>query len=88
MVRPILTELALFAMPFVVYGLFLLVTRAGVMDPESWSWRIIGWLTLASLLLVILSFIVIAQFSGAPPRSVYVPAHIDKDGRLVPGRSE
>lgn len=87
MVRPLLTELALFLAPFAIYAIFLLVTRAGVFDPESWSWRVIGWLTLVALLLVILSFIIIAQFSGAPPRSTYIPAHI-KDGQLVPGRSE
>jgi hypothetical protein len=87
MIRPLLTELALFLAPFAVYAVFLAFTRASVFDPESWSWRAIGWLTLVSLLLVILSFVVIAQFSGAPPRSTYIPAHM-KDGQFVPGRSE
>jgi hypothetical protein len=36
------------------------------------------------LLLVIASFIMLANFSGAPPRSTYIPAHIE-NGRLVPG---
>jgi hypothetical protein len=87
MVRPLLIELALFLTPFAVYAIFLALTRASVFDPESWSWRAISWLTLVSLLLVILSFIVIAQFSGAPPGSTYIPAHV-KDGKFVPGRSE
>jgi Family of unknown function (DUF6111) len=34
--------------------------------------------------LVIASFLVLAQFSGAPPGSTYVPAHME-NGRLVPG---
>ena len=41
-------------------------------------------LALGSLLLVVISFIVLAQFSGAPPDSTYVPAHLE-NGRLVDG---
>ena len=37
MIRPVLTELALFLAPFVVYALFLWATRAGVLHPDSWS---------------------------------------------------
>jgi hypothetical protein len=87
MIRPVLTELALFLAPFALYALFLAVTRAGVFEPESWSWRTISWLTIAALLTVAISFFVIAHFSGAPPGSVYVPAHME-DGKLVPGRSQ
>lgn len=87
MIRPLLIELALFLAPFALYAIFLTLTRASAFDPESWSWRAIGWLTLVSLLMVILSFVVIAQFAGAPPRSTYIPAHV-KDGQFVPGRSE
>ena len=39
------------------------------------------------VLLTILSLVLLAHFSGAPPGSTYVPAHIE-DGRLVPGRSQ
>ena len=39
---------------------------------------------MGSLLLVIISFVLLAHFSGAPPDSTYVPAHIE-DGKLVPG---
>ena len=87
MIRPVLTELALFATPFVLYAVFLLATRAGVMDPESWSWRVLGSLTIAALLLVVVSFVVMAQFSGSPAGSVYVPAHVE-DGKLVPGTTQ
>jgi Family of unknown function (DUF6111) len=41
-------------------------------------------LTVAALVLVIASLVLIAELSGAPPRSTYVPAHIE-NGRLVPG---
>ena len=41
-------------------------------------------LVLGSLLLVVISFILLAHFSGAPPNSTYIPAHIE-NGKFVPG---
>ena len=32
------------------------------------------------------SFLYLAHFSGAPPGVDYVPAHVDKDGKFVPGQ--
>ena len=87
MIRPFFTELALFLAPFVLYAIFLLATRAGVMDPSSWPWTTLASLTIAALVLVVGSFVVIAQFSGSPPGSTYVPAHIE-DGKLVPGKTQ
>jgi hypothetical protein len=84
MLRQLLTELVLFFAPFAAYALFLWATRAGVLHPDSWSLVIVGWLSAAALVLIIGSFIVIAQFTGAPPGSTYVPAHVE-NGRFVPG---
>ena len=84
MVRPILTELALFVLPFIAYAVFLWVSRAGVFAPDAWSISALAWLTVAALLLLIGSFVVIAQFSGSPPGSTYVPAHME-NGQFVPG---
>ena len=39
MIRPVLTEIALFLTPFVVYAIFLWATRAGVLDPQAWTLR-------------------------------------------------
>ena len=84
MIRPILTELAIFLIPFVAYAIFLVATRAGVFASSSWPAHLIAKLVLGSLLLVIISFVLLAHFSGAPPDSTYVPAHIE-DGKLIPG---
>ena len=84
MIRPILTEIVLFATPFVLYVVFLSATRAGVFHPDSWSWQVIGWLTMAALATVVISFVVMAQFAGQPAHSPYVPAQLE-DGKLVPG---
>jgi hypothetical protein len=87
MIRPVLTEVALFLAPFVAYAIYLWATRAGVLHPEAWSLPRIAWLVIAALGLMIGSFVVLAQWSGAPPGSTYVPAHTE-DGKFVPGRTK
>ncbi len=84
MIRPAFTEIGVFLIPFAVYALFLLATRSGLMLQSSWPVHIIGKLVLGSLLLVIISFILLAHFSGASPHSTYIPAHIE-NGKFVPG---
>jgi len=84
MIRPVLTEVGIFLIPFAVYALFLVATRSGLFAQSSWPAHLIAKLALGSLLLVVVSFILLAHFSGAPPNSTYVPAHIE-NGKLVPG---
>ena len=84
MIRPVLTEIGIFLIPFAVYALFLIATRSGVFDQASWPLPLVAKLVLGSLLLVVVSFLLLAHFSGAPPNSTYVPAHIE-NGKLVPG---
>jgi hypothetical protein len=87
MVRPVLTELALFLAPFAAYAVFLWATRAAVLHPASWTLPRVAWLLMAALLLMIGSFVVLAQWGGAPPGSTYVPAHYE-DGKFVPGETK
>ena len=84
MIRPVLTEIGIFLIPFAVYATFLIATRAGFLSTGSWPLHIVARLSFGALLLVVLSFIVLAHFSGAPPDSTYIPAHIE-NGKLVPG---
>lgn len=85
MIRPVFTEIALFATPFVLYAAYLLATRASVLDASSWRLPVLAWLTITALVLMIASFLLLAHFSGAPPGSTYVPAHME-DGKVVPGQ--
>jgi heme/copper-type cytochrome/quinol oxidase subunit 3 len=87
MLRPIATEVALFVAPFALYAIFLLATRAGALHPDAWSLPKLGLLVIASFMLMIGSFLVLAQFSGSPPGSTYVPAHVE-DGKFVPGQNK
>jgi hypothetical protein len=84
MIRPVLTEIGIFLIPFVIYALFLIATRSGLLVQSSWPVQIVAKLALGSLLLVVVSFILLAHFSGAPPNSTYIPAHIE-NGKLVRG---
>ena len=86
MIRPVLTEIALFIAPFVIYAAFLIASRGGLLEKTSWNFRILFWLTGIGLVLMIGSFVfLVYQHPGQPPGSVYVPPHME-DGKLVPGQ--
>ena len=87
MIRPVFTEVALFLAPFALYALFLLASRKGLLDPAHWPLSRVASLAIAALLLMIGSFFVLAHF-GVVPGCDYVPAYVDKDGKLVPGHCE
>ena len=84
MIRPVLTEVAIFLIPFAVYAAFLIATRSGLLVQSSWPLHVLAKLSLGALLLVVVTFLLLAEFGGAPPDATYVPAHI-KDGKLIPG---
>jgi hypothetical protein len=84
MIRPVFIEVALFMTPFAVYALYLWATRVGIFEADAWPLPVLGWLTAIAVALMVSSFFLIAHFSGAPPGSTYVPAHME-NGRLVPG---
>ena len=84
MIRPALTEIGIFLIPFAVYALFLVASRSGLFVQSSWPVYTIARLLLIALVLVIASLVGLAHFTGASPNSTYVPAHVE-NGRLVPG---
>jgi hypothetical protein len=57
------------------------------MDVSSWPLVRVLSLAIAAMALVLGSFIYFAHFSGAPPGSTYVPAHMD-NGKFVPGTTK
>ena len=87
MIHPVLTEIVLFLAPFIAYAIVLWATKAAVLHPGSWTLPRIAWLLMAALVLMIGSFVVLAQWGGSPPGSTYVPARIE-DGRFVPGETK
>jgi hypothetical protein len=87
MIRPVFTELLVFLAPFVLYVIFLWAKRADVLHPDAWAWSTLAQLAIAALALVFGSFVLITRFSGAPPGSTYVPAHME-NGKFVPGTTQ
>jgi len=88
MIRPFLTELALFLTPFALYALFIFATkRGGLLDRANWPISHVGWLLISAFLLVIASFIVLAHWGAVPPGSTYTPAHME-NGKFVPGQTK
>ena len=87
MIRPVLTELALFLAPFAAYVIFLWAMRTRVLDPANWSLSRVSWLTIAAFVLMIGSFLFLSHFGGAPPGSTYEPARFE-DGVFVPGQTQ
>ncbi|MGA7803804.1 DUF6111 family protein, partial [Bradyrhizobium sp.] len=62
MIRPALTEIGVFLIPFGIYALFLIASRNGLLLQSSWPIHLVARLALGSLFLVILSFVLLAQF--------------------------
>jgi hypothetical protein len=77
-------EVALFLAPFVLYALFLWATREGILHPDQWRPSVLAVLSLVAVVLTAIGFVAIAEYSGAPAHSTYVPAHVE-NGQLVPG---
>ena len=86
MIRPVLTELALFLTPFAAYAIFLMVTKTAVLERSSWPPKTLAGLAIVALVLMIGSFLYLSHFSGSAPGSTYVPAHYDSEGNFVPGQ--
>jgi hypothetical protein len=86
--RPVLTELALFIAPFVLYALYLLATqRGGVLHRANWPLARVLYLVIAAIVTVIVGVFLLAELGGSPPRSTYIPAHVE-DGKFVPGQTK
>ncbi|MBM3517444.1 MAG: hypothetical protein FJX56_06110 [Alphaproteobacteria bacterium] len=89
MLSRVLLHALFFVLPFVLYGLWLWYerrrARAGEGKP-GWRTAPVGWLVIAGLLLVIVSFVGLGIESGFDPSKTYTPPHM-KDGELVPGET-
>lgn len=90
--RLLLSYLLPIVLPFIIYGVWLLLARrkvrlAGADGVPEWRDAPWTWLLTASALLVAASFVALALTGGSPPGGTYVAPHYI-DGVIVPGRME
>ncbi|HEY2446445.1 MAG TPA: DUF6111 family protein [Rhizomicrobium sp.] len=85
MIRVVLTRTLLFLLPFVLYGVWLLLIRLREKTPGPHT----PWtgLVVAGLALVAASFVFVGLTEGESTSGVYVPPHVEH-GRIVPGHVE
>jgi hypothetical protein len=82
MMRSLIERLLLFALPFLIYGAYLLVLR---LSPQPQGRRH-PWtlLAIAGLALVAVSFLIWGFTEGEPTTGTYVAPHV-VNGKVVPG---
>ncbi|MGB0920796.1 MAG: DUF6111 family protein [Alphaproteobacteria bacterium] len=78
--RQILINAALFALPFVIWVIYVRLIQRGEISTDGPWLRLIA----AGLVLVAISLFVLRFSSDAPADSIYVPPHME-DGKLVKG---
>jgi hypothetical protein len=81
MIRALITYLVPLLAPFVLYALYVRITRAK--DPERALNTPWFWLLIVGLVLMIATMFATATFTGDNPDGTYVPPHME-DGRIVP----
>ena len=87
MVRKLLLQFLLLALPFVAYFIYLKLSGRGEGGESPWRGAPWFWLVCSGLALSIAGAVALAVTSGSPPGSKYVPS-VTKDGEIVPGHFE
>lgn len=83
-----LRYLILFLLPFVLYGVWILIARRRALGHENepnWRDAPLVWLTAAGVVLMLSALFANAILTGEPKGGVYVPPHVE-DGQVVPGQ--
>jgi hypothetical protein len=80
--KKLLVYLVPFLLPFVIYGVYVLLARAGIVKGQPSKPYI--WLLIAGLVLSIVTVGVLALTSGAEPGAQYTPPRFE-NGELKSG---
>ncbi|MBQ0819755.1 DUF6111 family protein [Microvirga terrae] len=85
MTRAVVQGLVLFLLPFVLFGVYLVVRRRNPLIWSHWSDQSL-WLAIAGLSFVIASLVATGLLAERET-GTYVPTHVE-NGRVVPGHFE
>ena len=93
MLRKIVIHGFFLVLPFALYGVWLLYRRrrakaAGGVEAPKWADAPLAWLSMAGLVLLILSFIVMSQLSRFDPGGAYAPPRLGEDGEIIPAETK
>ncbi|HZH11589.1 MAG TPA: DUF6111 family protein [Microvirga sp.] len=83
MTRAFLQGLVLFLLPFVLFGVYLVIRRRNALAWSSWSDQSL-WLAIAGVAMVIASLVVTGLVTERRT-GAFVPTHME-NGRVVPGQ--
>ncbi len=83
MLRIALIDIILFALPFILYGAYVLATR-GESRESIFQGAPIAWLIAAGCGLLLVTMVTLVSFSGGKPGGTYHPPEI-VDGVVKPG---
>ncbi|HEY1961293.1 MAG TPA: DUF6111 family protein [Rhizomicrobium sp.] len=85
MIRVLALRALLFAVPFAIYGAYLLVSRArSIVPTHDTPWTV---LFVSGLGLVVASFVYLGLTEGESTQGRYVAPHV-VNGKVVPGHVE
>ena len=85
MTRAVVQGLVLFLLPFVLFGIYLVIRRRNPLLWSHWSDQSL-WLAIAGLSFVVLSLVATGLLAERQT-GTYVPTHVE-NGRVVPGHFE
>jgi hypothetical protein len=83
MLRIALIDIFMFALPFLIYGAYMLATRNAV-PATLWQGAPVGWLLAAGGALLLITMATLISFSGGKPGGTYHPPSLN-DGVIKPG---
>ncbi|MEP0235715.1 DUF6111 family protein [Roseibium sp.] len=86
MFRVVLSHMILFLLPFVGYAVWLWIKKKS-QTSENWKNGPMAWLTLAGILLVLVSLVIFATFKKMPDGTEYRPSRME-NGVFIPGGYE
>lgn len=85
MIRVLALRALLFAVPFAIYGAYLLLSRArSIVPTHDTPWTA---LFISGLALVVASFVYLGLTEGESTQGLYVAPHV-VNGKIVPGHVE
>lgn len=87
MVRKLLLQFLLLALPFITYFIYVKLSRRTEKGESPWQGAPWFWLLSGGLALSIAGAVGLAVTSGSPPDARYVPSEL-QEGEIVPGRLE